>query len=79
MAVTPHDLANRLDKPYSTTFHFADLNSPNELEARPQGFEPRPTGLESVMLPLHQGRLKRNQSKEKSVQSLRALSEHCFL
>ena len=25
-------------------------------QARPQGFEPRPTGLESVMLPLHQGR-----------------------
>ena len=26
-------------------------------KARPQGFEPRPTGLESVMLPLHQGRV----------------------
>ena len=30
-------------------------------EARPQGFEPRSTGLEPVMLPLHQRRLFGNQ------------------
>ena len=44
----PHDLANRPDKTVFDYFPFS--------QARPQGFEPRPTCLESVMLPLHQGR-----------------------